>query len=729
MAPSTRPRKSGARSSSRRQNRKSYREDSTESDGSLSDDASEGFDPPASSSRRPRRAKKPGRPPAKQHPEPSRKRKSTHTDLPQSRNKRTRRSSPKLKDETIRASPTISSSGRIPPWQTLPYHVLLEIFLYTTGPYIIDSHLPLPSNSWLLQTALLCRAFAEPALSALYYNPSLATLSRFHGLLSHLEAQDDTSTFQYRSKIKFLELDARDTLFRKHRGQRPVSLGDLVRFTPLLQGISISERLSQKRNVPVFQATLSTVPKTKAAEAVKATLDTLQQQQIRLLEWKWNRPIVVGLGRNRFLAMKEYHEALPLKRLRTLTIEALDSHKASEKAEEALASAIDALTHLQELNFSITPLVNGTLLPLLPRNLQILSIVDCPVTGAMLSAFLDTHGQGLSHLTLNHNKSLNLSFTVALAQTCPSLKSLTMDLTYHDSHTTYSDSDPKFDVLLMPDEIPTWPMTLQKLELLHLRKWDCSIAENFFTSLIDAAPTLPDLRYLNIKASLNESGWRERVSFRDRWVNTIQKVFLRVTAPPNPYLRSIPAFRAYKASQAKTVTPGSARPIVSRKKAASTRKQLDRVEIPLKKGFEAKPKPANVSHDSDSSDEPLIRRSSRLKKSGAGSSTSDASPPRRRHRRRKRHGSGSEDESSSDDSALDDDASLDTDTRTSPQPDSTPGLYIQGMCDVVRISIDTLRPREEQLAESDFLDEEISGDEDWNGDNDDGVDGENEYAW
>ena len=42
-------------------------------------------------------------------------------------------------------------------------------------------------------------------------------------------------------------------------------------------------------------------------------------------------------------------------------------------------------------------------------------------------------------------------------------------------------------------------------------------------------------------------------------------------------------------------------------------------------------------------------------------------------------------------------------------------MHIQGMCDEVDVRIDNLRPREEQFHESDFLDSEPSGDEEWNG--------------
>jgi hypothetical protein len=47
------------------------------------------------------------------------------------------------------------------------------------------------------------------------------------------------------------------------------------------------------------------------------------------------------------------------------------------------------------------------------------------------------------------------------------------------------------------------------------------------------------------------------------------------------------------------------------------------------------------------------------------------------------------------------------------------------MCEVVDVRIDNLRPRETQATEADFLDDELPGDADWNGE--DVV--EEGYAW
>jgi len=67
----------------------------------------------------------------------------------------------------------IQLTGKAMPWDALPYQILALIFEYASWPLVADAITPLPSVSWLLSTALCCKAFAEPALSALYYSPPL----------------------------------------------------------------------------------------------------------------------------------------------------------------------------------------------------------------------------------------------------------------------------------------------------------------------------------------------------------------------------------------------------------------------------------------------------------------------------------------------------------------------------------------------------------------------------
>ena len=730
MPPGTRSKMAGGRSSQRRQYRKSYREDSTDVEDRSSSGDSDDYQAP-SSLRRERRALKPG-PSLHNVQALSRKRKSTYTHPPHSQKKKVRTSDNTRKCDIGTVEIKAHSEGPIPRWHTLPYHILFQIFHYASQPFFAEAYtVPTSSVPWLLRAALVCKSFAEPALSVLYYAPPLWPPSRAHGLVTQLQEQNDRSTFNYRAKVRYLDVEAPKTLFRKWKGHDPLDMAALVAVTPQLRGIGIHQRA----DFPKQHASPLAIPRGRIRDLLQSTISALQQHGIRLQEWKWNDANVDLLNQNYCAMMESYHGTKALQRLTILTIVGLyykftpSSMNMPGGLVESLASAICVLSSLQELHLARSPLINGTLLPLLPRGLKVLSITDCPVDATMMTSFLTSHGAHLHRLILDHNKSLNLSFLVVLSQSCPALESLTMDLTYLDSHSTFSDNEPRYDSLLLANEIPTWPRALQQLELLHLRKWNNEIAENFFNSLVGAAEHLPNLRSLNIKASLNESGWRERVSFRDRWAATLQKVFSRVSPPPNPHLRSIDAFKAYKAKQATAIrTQPAATASLSRKEVGHLRR-LYPGNLRSSRSQPLDDVLVAASEDSGPSDEPIIqrRRSSRLQRHDDASCDLTSKPTQHRSARRPRRARASDEGSSSEDSAIDDNTNLDTDGRASKQADPGKKLYIQGMCDVVRVSVDNLRPSEEQLDESDFLDEEISGDEDWNGADD--IDGNDGYAW
>lgn len=54
--------------------------------------------------------------------------------------------------------------------------------------------------------------------------------------------------------------------------------------------------------------------------------------------------------------------------------------------------------------------------------------------------------------------------------------------------------------------------------------------------------------------------------------------------------------------------------------------------------------------------------------------------------------------------------------------------FVQGMCERVDINIDNMRPSEMMFREDDFIDSEISGDEEWTGGND-VLSPPTRYAW
>ena len=619
----------------------------------------------------------------------------------------------------------MSTSGITPSWQTLPYHILVQVFEYAAWPLVEDYIHPLQSIPWLLRAARACKAFAEPAISALYYAPPLSPPYRARGLLAHLQAQNDRSMFNYRAKVKYLDIDSSATLYRKHWGHEPIDITELVAVLPKLRGMGLHRVV----DIPKFNklTDVNGNNSSKSIHVLNNTVSALQEHKPLLREWKWS---LSASDHRNSLNLAKIHGSVPFQNLTKLTLVEFDSKgshgKGRAKSEEELAEAIGVLPSLVCLEFVLCNDVNAQLLPLLPKGLRELEIVDCPVDSNMLGPFLASHGQNLRRLVLDHNQSLNLAFMVGLEHSCPVLEVLKMDLTYYNAHFAFSDLEPRFEDLLSFGQIPTWPASLRDLELIHLRKWDNETANDFFTSLVDAAGDLTNLRRLVIKASLTESSWRERVNFRDRWTARLEKVFLRNPEPPKPHLKSIAAFRAEKARYRNGPTSTkTTRPV-------KVLVQATRSEQSLPESLPTRPKrrrrdTAAKTIESSSDSETLIltrRRSTRLAHDDSEAYTSQPTPPRRQRRRRVRHSDG---DSSSEDSALDEDIISQPSPTSMDVGSVDDATVIQGMCDVVRIQINNLRPTEEQLAEDDFLDAEISGDGDWDGD--EAMDDGDGYAW
>ena len=620
----------------------------------------------------------------------------------------------------------IQFTGKTMPWPTLPYHILLAIFDYASRPLVNATFQLTGSSSWLLGAALCCKAFAEPALSALYYAPPLSPPTRAHHLLSQLASYKNTSTFNYGAKIKYLDLEAYPTMTRKCGGCDPLDLGALVSFTPLLRGVALhlySDKVARRigggeRSVTGGKAVYQ-----------RSMFTALQENKVMLQDWTWNH-LLAKHSQSAFplVTMKDVHMMPPFQTLQSLSLVNYPAGpiEKGKICEDMLAEAINRLPKLTDLHFRLST-INDRLLSKLSHQLQTLEIVECPVlNSSSLEGFLTAKGSNMRHLILNHNQSLNFSFLSNLALSCPKLECLQADLRYFGTLNATRDTDPKYDALLLDGQRPAWPVTLQALELFHLRKWSLQTAEIFFSSLTESAECLSHLRQLRIKASLDESGWRERIAFRDSWTQKLERVFLRRSSPPNPHLKSISAFKAFKSQQRKGKID-----IHEEKRKTLTRATASNIDS--KGAVQANQvKPATQTTEKDASDSDSdhdvprvnVRRSTRAKTQPENFYAESPPLKPRAPRRRRRH-KGSDD-SSSEDSAIDDDGVLEPDTQfTSLDPEPEP--YIQGLCEVVDVLIDNLRPTEEQLNEDDFLDEEVSGDEDWNGDDD--MPGDDRYAW
>jgi hypothetical protein len=675
--------------------------------------------------------------------------------------KRTKRPKPNTpKSSAFKPSAEVQTSGLVPEWHTLPYHVLVGIFEYATYP-LYDDHTfqPLPSGRWLLDVAYLCRAFAEPALTVLYKSPPLVPMVQAHRLVDLLEEDPKSLAYGYRQKVKSLRIDVGQVAAYSLPGRGHLDLYGLIKDLPQLDDLEFYHQkdMSPYRNLDdtikwtypetLFEALEYVDPQADGNRGDKTRVRTLQS-------WRWSSRLAGKkwpVEKIPEMHAKPFFASLKKVAFVNYQITVPKGNEDDPKHEQILATALLALPHLKHLTFESSTLMNSELLPLLPKSLRNLELINCwEVIADDFAAFLLTHGHHLRVLTLNHNQSLSLGFLPILGLACPELQVFRMNLTYYNLHATYRDSEPQYKQLLTADQTPVWPQKLQTIELIQLRKWETDAAEVFFQSLLDSAGVFIDLRRLTVQAILN-IGWRDRASFRDKWVGSLGRVFKRVNTAPKPLI-CLPKLPPTSAED-------STLPRCKHEDGAATRPAAMLV-------IRSSLRPSNTTEQTIISSEPAMSLGNK-----------GPSPPRRSNRvsGRKLPAGGyaeSPDNSEGEDmnyvginheeavqivrrpnrlvglqrelSILKDTAGIDSpnhpsspkslaaDASSDEQPLTSKFAsnikrkeVIQGMCEVVEIRIDNLRPMENQFTADDFLGPPESDDEEWNGDND----GETSYAW
>ncbi|KAF3041546.1 hypothetical protein E8E12_006942 [Didymella heteroderae] len=586
---------------------------------------------------------------------------------------------------------TIPSDGRKPAWQSLPYHVLLQIFVYASHPLHDENLKPTTSISWLTQLARMCTTFTKPALTALYRNPPIFAMRQSRRDLVHHLIQPPAGAHEdYQVMPKRLILDATQMSTLTDPTHSVTDLSELVKALTTIREIDIFDPIDR----PPYRGRLRRVRRWVYPDELFAAL---RETELRLRSWRWNSTYCPRGPP----WMKSIHGEEVFQSLREVTLvkyhpepsredEEEDVGNTAPTMEELVGSALAVLPNLRSLTFETCGIVRGRLLPLLPTNLISLSIINCgELLSDALSNFLTSHGTYLEELVLHHNQALDLSFLVDLKQSCPRLEVLRMDTTYYSSLVMSSDNEPLYETLLGEDEVPTWPSSLRTLDMQYLRKWNSASASNFFQSLIDSAEGLPNLQDLTIIAMV-DTDWRQRAEFRRKWSATFQAVFARKWEPPNPHLASLKAFRLWKEKQT-TSAP-----------EATRAEDEDKVDSFIE-GVPEEVAKSQVADESDS-DAPLLSR--RKKQDEQWGST------RLRSRAKTNASYDEESEASGSDQEAEDEEQV---------------SFVQGRCHTVIFRIDNFRPREEIYAEADFLDAEPSGDDEWNG-NDEAAD-EGGYAW
>lgn len=597
------------------------------------------------------------------------------------------------------------SDGVIPAWTSLPAAILREIFIVASQP------LTSKNVSWLNGAARTCRAFAEPALEALYHSPAFWSPLHPHRLLELLRKREGRY-MNYNTKVKEIEIDVRRLAYTAY--SRPLfDLSELVAEVPQLRRLEIVHPVDE----PPYRDM-----KIQGWTYPGNLFQTLESRQIRLDTWRWNRSMLKDKAPDDVCSfMASIHECKAFEHLRALVVcgfnlndspGAMVSGDDGEETTLDLAWAISKLKNLKDITFISCDVVREGFLDRLPQRLERLELSNChEVNSDVLARFLIGSGSQLREMVLDHNPALGLAFLPGLKANCPRLEELGMDLHYYSELSVVNDAEPLFDELLAADEVPAWPATMQVIDLVHLQKLNAAGAKNLFGSLVASAADLPDLRCIVLHSHINIP-WRDRAGFRDHWIDRLQRVYKREWTPPNPHLGSKLQYKMWKASQARLTTAGD-RAVDDDDAAVAGRacRRVSHMQIsPPKSSFRAD----DYADARPSRSPPPKRRSQRVAAGHASiaSAASTASSPSR---------SAAKDDSDSG-SATDD-----SDDEAAALEEENAIRFVRGLCHVVDIRIDNQRPRENQFTEQDFLDTEASGDEDWEESAD--VDVDDGYAW
>ncbi|TGJ87224.1 hypothetical protein E0Z10_g1554 [Xylaria hypoxylon] len=613
----------------------------------------------------------------------------------------------------------LDNSSLSPPWRTLPYHVWLRVFSFIAAPIRnpasrIDDFTEAVNT--LLSGARTCRSTAEPALAVLYKCPPFyraynkSPQASFVQFLQTLAFAPSKTLIRYRPKVEILRIDV-DTFLTKRINGQQLQLKQVVKHLPRLACLELyhpaddppyrdlNTHLRWRVSKDDLLDGLAPLPGGDSSVGDKTTTTALKS-------WRWNSrltPTDLSLDR-----LSEMH-ALPgfwsLRKVAYVNYQLPSTTQFSARARESqeaqnsdlqaiarLATSITALPDLQHLVIESSTLANGLLLDRLPKTLTHLELVNCwEITSEDMSTFLMSHGNSLVHLTLKHCQSLSLGFLPVLGTSCPNLAHLEVDLSYFRHHESYADNKPEYITLLEVDQVPTWPSSIQSIEIINMRKWTREAAEMFFGSLMKNAKALPILRRLEFKVILNIE-WRQRREMRRSLVDQMTRVFKRKSPPP----RDQKTICRYNEMKLKDVDEPRDELQMLRPATRRSTRITNQSSTPLSNKYDTPPK----SRSNLSKDVP-VTRSLRSFKSISKFDADD-------------------EDSSEDELAMGNTATRRSNSRTTTA--RAAGLrgdeFIHGLCDVVDIQVDNQRPAERQYDMDDFLDSAEESDPEWNSDED-----------
>ena len=434
---------------------------------------------------------------------------------------------------TTTTHPSSKAPRRGPNLSQLPYHILLDIFLFASHGYFVHGW---PNCTYLAGLARTCKNFYEPAITALYRNPPTAPPVRAHQLLRRLRERPELG-----SKVKRLVLDIDPLLKLSTAGYGRFDVGEFVSLCSGIKEVWISHPRDfppyrWDTNIPphwkypqeLFDALEGGAPKRADGEAEETT-----STPIRLHGWRWNH-LFTDIEHVAHRHLQPSFQSL--RRLSFIYIldPLLD-----------FGPALAVLPHLEDLELeccSFGPAILSGIATAVPAlRLKSLSLINCgELESPSLSELLrsKTCGQ-LEHLQVASCRSCDLAFLSALSHT-PNLLSLHFEGKYFSTTAIYNDAKPGYRTLLPLDAVPFYPPNLWYLKLLNLRKWSAEEVEAFLDSLVSAAPHLRRMRELSLHCILDDFGWRERAGMRDKYEPKLLHAFVRPPSEPTPFQRPPP---------------------------------------------------------------------------------------------------------------------------------------------------------------------------------------------
>lgn len=612
---------------------------------------------------------------------------------------------------------------------------MVRIFEYAAFP--LDTKV---NVRWLLSAGLTCKSFLSPALKALYRCPAAQTISvnmgnKFAGLIRDLAANPEVNDTR-RGMIESLVVEV--SSLPLHSQVRNFNVSELISCLPNLSYVELYHEF----DLPPYRqlgrkASKKWIYTSELLGALKVAGES--DTRLRLRSWKWSERLMDASLLEQLATIHAWDTFAQLRKLSFVNFQvpSLKENRDPSVPEvfetdkayiNLVAAGLSSVAGLRHLVMESCTAVDGQFLSLLPKNIEHLEIINCwELTAEMLSEYLSTHGRSLRRLTLHHNQSLNLSFAPLLGMCCPELRELSMNLLIYKHHEYYTDSDPIYETLLSVTDIPTWPRTLEMIDLEQLAKWDLATAEMFFQSFINQASELPRLRHLAVKAMLDVP-WRQRSEFRDKWVRKLKRVFFRKTVQPRSFhsLTQWPLMRHELGEQQKKsleekrekkpdelISPRRSYRIASHMHVRAA------APLPLAEDQDRR-KRKTLIIESDRH----LRQSKRIRDSNRDSDTEEQRDQGLNDEEFVDSYDGQNDCSRKSGPPLLSDGANEGEYEDPGQPES----FIHGLCDIVNIRFDNQKPREFQYGLEDFLDEDThsSDDAEWTSD---AEEDEETYAW